>query len=109
MIDNLRRGVICRGSVDALSQNFFGLEEHGLYELASVGLGIEEWDRHIGRRGQSKRPVAVTHVTQALSGEVGHVETGVEEGCRDAEGTDILLNPGLTIEMVDVWKYTIGD
>lgn len=106
--DDLLGRVVPAGSVDTGSQDLFAVEQDTLDEFAGVVIGVEQWDGRVCGDGQGE-VVRALQVVQALARDVGHVEAGHEEGGRDSDLADVLLDVGLGVEVGDFGKLSAGD
>ena len=90
LFDDLSMGVVVGGAEHALAERLVAVLEYVLDELASVIFGSEEWDGGVGVGGQVEGPAGL--LRDGYAGQVGHEVPGEEEGGRDTDLADVLLD-----------------
>ena len=90
LLDDLSMGVVVGGAEHALAERLVAVLEYVLDELASVIFGSEEWDGGVGVGGQVEGPAGL--LRDGHAGQVGHEVPGEEEGGRDTDLADVLLD-----------------
>ena len=106
--ENLFGCIVFCGPKDSSSEDFLPSQQNPFDEFASVIIGVEQWDG--GSRGDRQgNIVSALEVIQALSGDIRHVESGEEERRRQANGSHVVLDLCLGIEVGDFGKLSAGD
>lgn len=107
LLDDLCGCVVGGGAEDALAEQLFAVLEDALDELARVVCGAEERDGCLGGGGEVQGPAGL--LGDGPAGQVGHEIASEEEGGRDAEFADVLLDLSLAVKVVDVGELSLGD
>jgi hypothetical protein len=106
--EDLFRGVVVGGSIDASAQHLLTVQQDAFDEFAGVGFGVEEGDWGVGGDGKSE-VVRSLHIVQALARDVGHVESGHEEGGGHTDLADVLFDFGFGVKMSDFGELSAGN
>lgn len=109
--DFLAGVIVCSGQ-NTLTQNLVAMRQNAFDELASVVGGVEERNGCVVRGGEGQHVLVFRRVgvwVQHPTREVGHVESGHEEGSGDGKSADVFLDFGFGVKVLNTGVFTIGD